>query len=86
MKGYSANTDFDWYVFLAQQPNLDEVNFWQPSGGREFRAIPRFAPFFFKLSRFGYYARFSILPPSLPLQARPDPELLRWHNDRIYRG
>ena len=23
-------TDNDWYRFLSQLPNVDEVNFWQP--------------------------------------------------------
>ena len=69
MRGYFGNTDYDWYEFLAARPNLDEVNFWQPSGGRGFRAIPEGAPFFFKLKRphyaiagFGLFVRHSILP------------------------
>ncbi len=41
-------TDEDWFNFLAaRQPN--EVNFWQPSGGQPFKAIPQGAPFLFKL-------------------------------------
>lgn len=67
--GYIANTDFDWYCFLAAQPFLDEVNFWQPSGTREFRRVSASAPFFFKLKKpyfaiagFGYFARSSRLP------------------------
>ena len=69
MLGYIANTDYDWYRFLKGQGQLGEVNFWQPSGSREFRAIPTGAPFYFKLKRpyyaiagFGYFARNSILP------------------------
>lgn len=50
MRGYIANTDYDWYNFLKNQPHLEEVNFWQPSGGRSFRAISPGSPFFFKLS------------------------------------
>lgn len=34
-----ANTDNDWFDFLAAQPELDEVNFWQPSGRTDFHAI-----------------------------------------------
>ena len=69
MQGYVANTDYDWYSFLKSQTNLDEVNFWQPSGNRGFRAIEPGFPFFFKLKKphyaiagFGYLARTSILP------------------------
>ncbi|MBI3609906.1 MAG: HNH endonuclease [Nitrospirae bacterium] len=72
MKGYIANTDYDWYLFLQQQTDLDEVNFWQPSGGRQFKAISKYAPFFFKLKKpyyaisgFGYFRHFSIIPARL---------------------
>ncbi len=30
MKGFVGVTDNDWFAFLAQQPRIDEVNFWQP--------------------------------------------------------
>ena len=40
-------TDWDWYQFLRRRGST-EVNFWQPSGGRRFGAIPQGAPFFFK--------------------------------------
>jgi len=69
LSGYVANTDYEWYRFLSEQPQLDEVNFWQPSGGRAFRAVSPAAPFFFKLKSphykiagFGYFARHSIEP------------------------
>ncbi|TAM91830.1 hypothetical protein EPN42_02655 [bacterium] len=26
-----AVTDWDWFSFLRRQPDIDEVNFWQPS-------------------------------------------------------
>ena len=29
---FIANTDLDWFDFLAAEPGLQEVNFWQPSG------------------------------------------------------
>jgi len=32
MKGFVGVTDNDWFAFLSQQPEIDEVNFWQPSG------------------------------------------------------
>src|SRR5581483_7752779 len=69
MVGFIATTDFDWYSYLRDQRDLDEVNFWQPSGGRGFHAIAPGAPFFFKLKSphyaiggFGYFARNSVLP------------------------
>jgi putative restriction endonuclease len=72
MQGWVANTDFDWFRFLArraQDSNLEEVNFWRPSGRTAFRAISPGAPFFFRLKHphnaiagFGWFARFSILP------------------------
>lgn len=40
MKGFVANTDSDWFSFLRDRGPWEEVNFWQPSGGRAFRAIP----------------------------------------------
>ena len=42
-------TDGDWHRLLAQQVNLDEVNFWQPSGGRGFHALEPGELFLFKL-------------------------------------
>ena len=41
-------TDYTWYRFLAARPAVTEVNFWQPSGGREFRVLAPGEPFFFK--------------------------------------
>ena len=67
-KGFIGLTDPDWYRFLSSQPHVDEVNFWQPRGGREFRALKRGEPFFFKLrapdkaiAGFGFYERFERL-------------------------
>jgi putative restriction endonuclease len=51
MRGYIANTDFEWYSFLKAQEGLEEVNFWQPSGSRAFQAISPGEPFFFKLKK-----------------------------------
>jgi hypothetical protein len=47
VRAYVGVTDWDWYRFL-QVRHATEVNFWQPSGGHRFRAIPGGAPFFFK--------------------------------------
>jgi len=68
--GWVANTDYDWYRSLRDlQEPPDEVNFWQPSGGRNFRVIEIGAPFFFRLKRphyaiagFGLFASFQSAP------------------------
>lgn len=69
VNGFIANTDYDLYRFLLTQPCLDEVNFWQPSDTKAFKAIPTGAPFFFKLKKpyyaivgFGYFLRKTNLP------------------------
>lgn len=48
MRAYVGVTDGDWYRFLASRPGIAEVNFWQPSGGREFQALEPGEPFLFK--------------------------------------
>ena len=49
MKGYVGVTDNEWFRFLSSRPDIDEVNFWQPSGGRQFRSLDVGEPFLFKL-------------------------------------
>lgn len=49
MKLYVGITDRNWYRQLSGRPNLDEVNFWQPSGRRRFQALNPGDPFLFKL-------------------------------------
>lgn len=49
MRGFLATTDQDWFEFLSQRPDLDEVNFWAPSGNATLKAVPWGSPFFFKL-------------------------------------
>lgn len=68
-KGYIGLTDPDWYKFLAAQPRVDEVNFWQPHGNRAFRVLRQSDPFFFKLraphkaiAGFGFFERYESLP------------------------
>lgn len=68
-KGFVGLTDPDWYQFLSGQPQIDEVNFWQPHGNRAFRALSPGDPFFFKLraplkaiAGFGFFQRFESLP------------------------
>jgi putative restriction endonuclease len=66
MRGFIGNTDYDWYRFLAAQPDIDEVNFWQPSGGggRFVALSPREPLFRLKsphntVAGFGYFASYS---------------------------
>lgn len=76
MRGFVANTDYDWFTFLrsAEQP-VEEVNFWRPASDSSFKALQSGEPFFFKLKSphnaiggFGYFAHFSNLPLSLAWQ------------------
>lgn len=76
MRGFVGNTDFDWYSFLKERQPLDEVNFWQPSGGDTFRALEPGEPFFFRLKSpyyaiagFGLFARHEIIPARLAWEA-----------------
>ncbi len=55
MRAFVAVTDKDWYQFLAGRPNLDEVNFWQPSAATGFAALEPGEPFLFKLHSPGNY-------------------------------
>jgi putative restriction endonuclease len=71
VKAYVGVTDGDWYQFLAARPVLSEVNFWRPSGGREFRVLTPGEPFFFKthyphnrVVGGGFYSGFAQLPIS----------------------
>jgi putative restriction endonuclease len=73
MRGYVANTDYDWFTFLrAIEPPVDDVNFWRPGSETAFRALQPGEPFFFRLKSpynaiggFGYFAHFSVLPVSV---------------------
>jgi len=49
MRFFVGVTECDWFRFLASRPGIDEVNFWQPSGGAEFKALQPAEPFLFKL-------------------------------------
>jgi len=46
---FVAVTDWDWFDFLRGKPEIDEVNFWQPGGNTEFRALEPGELFLFKL-------------------------------------
>ncbi|HEX3431928.1 MAG TPA: HNH endonuclease [Rhizomicrobium sp.] len=76
VKLWIANTDNDWFDFLAAQPGLDEVNFWQPSGRTDFHAIQPGELFLFRLKSprnriggFGVFEHASRLPLSLAWDA-----------------
>ena len=71
MRAWIANTDFEWYRFLSGRPDLDEVNFWRPSGGG-FKALTPGGPLLFRLKAphnaiagVGFFVHFSVLPASL---------------------
>jgi putative restriction endonuclease len=49
MRGFVANTDYEWYQFLSGRPDLDEVNFWRPDGEQAFKLLDRGQPILFRL-------------------------------------
>ena len=49
MKFYVAVTDGEWFNFLSGLSEIDEVNFWKPSGKSKFKTIQPGEPFLFKL-------------------------------------
>jgi putative restriction endonuclease len=64
-----AVTDNEWFRHLRSQPDLDEVNFWQPGGERAFRALDTGELLLFKLHHpqnyivgGGFFVRFLFLP------------------------
>jgi putative restriction endonuclease len=72
MKAFVGITDFDWFTYLSNMPEIDEVNFWQPSGHQKFQALNPGEPFLFKLHSpndyivgGGFFAHSTILPTSL---------------------
>jgi putative restriction endonuclease len=79
MKLFLAVTDSTWFRFLRSRPEIDEVNFWQPGGNREFKALRPGQPFLFKLhspENFvvggGFFAHASLLPATLAWEAFGD--------------
>ena len=76
MNFFVGVTDYDWFRFLAGRPDIDEVNFWQPSGRGSFKALQPGEPFLFKLHSprnfivgGGFFAHRSALPVSLAWEA-----------------
>jgi putative restriction endonuclease len=75
LKLYVGVTDGDWFQSL-ERLGPDEVNFWQPGGGRTFKVLQPGEPFLFKLhspNNFiaggGFFVRNSSLPASLAWDA-----------------
>jgi putative restriction endonuclease len=73
---YVGITDYDWFRFLSAQSGVDEVNFWQPGGRTNFRALQSGELFLFKLHAprnfivgGGVFARAEILPTSVAWEA-----------------
>ncbi|MDH2345481.1 hypothetical protein [Bradyrhizobium sp. SSUT77] len=71
-------TDLDWFEFLSAR-SVDEVNFWQPGGRSQFRALQPGELFLFKLhspNNFivggGLFGHASIVPISLAWEAFGD--------------
>ncbi len=76
MRFYVGITDEDWFSYLSGSGTSDEVNFWQPSGGRQFRVLQPGEPFLFKLHSprnyivgGGFFGHFTILPVSFAWSA-----------------
>lgn len=73
MRGFVANTDWDWFRFLrTAEPPVHEVNFWKPGADTAFRALQPGEPLLFKLKAprnaiagFGFFAHYSSLPVSM---------------------
>ena len=72
MKAWIGVTDLSWYRFLSAQPGIEEVNFWQPGGSSQFRALQLGELFLFKLKKpynhiagGGFFAHSSLLPVRL---------------------
>lgn len=70
-KAYVGVTDFNWFQFLSSRPDLTEVNFWQPGGRVQFKALLPGDLFLFKLhspNNFivggGFFETSSLLPIS----------------------
>lgn len=79
LKLYVGVTDSEWFEFLSGGPLREEVNFWQPSGRTQFRALRPGELFLFKLHSprnfivgGGVFGHASILPVSLAWEAFGD--------------
>lgn len=73
---YVGVTDYDWFRFLAARPERSSINFWQPGGKTNFKALQTGELFLFKLHAprnfivgYGIFATASILPVSMAWDA-----------------
>jgi len=71
--------DRDWFDYVSRLDGLDEVNFWQPSGNRQFLRLQPGEPFLFKLHSpdnyivgGSFFAFSTILPASIVWKAFGD--------------
>jgi len=76
MNFFIGITDQAWFDSLSSLPDIDEVNFWQPSGKTTFRALQPGELFLFKLHSpkdyivgGGFFAHSTLLPISLAWEA-----------------
>jgi putative restriction endonuclease len=72
MRAYVGVTDYNWFNLLRSLQPLDEVNFWQPGGNREFKTLNAGELFLFKLhypykkiAGGGIFASSKVIPISL---------------------
>lgn len=90
MKLYVGVTDNEWFDFLSNLQDIDEVNFWRPSPSADFQSLQTGELFLFKLHSpkdyivgGGVFAYSTILPISLawdtfgPKNGAPSFEIMR---------
>jgi len=72
VKLYVGITDYDWFKLHSSKESVDEVNFWRPSSGTNFKVLHWGEPFLFKLHAprnyivgGGFFTKFIPLPVSL---------------------
>ena len=68
MRFYLGVTDNNWFSYLSRI-SLDDVNFWQPGGATNFKALTAGEPFLFKLKSplnaiggIGFFSSHTFLP------------------------
>ena len=44
MNAYIANTDYNWYKYLSTKKDLDEANFWRPTGNAPLATLSQGEP------------------------------------------
>jgi putative restriction endonuclease len=75
LRAFIGITDGDWFDLLSSLENLEEINFWQPSGNTRFRALEQGELFLFKLHSprnyivgGGFFGYSTLLPVSVAWQ------------------